>query len=83
MRIMAKHGHFGEFDIARGDWKLYVERAKQYFAANDVTGEVKGRAILLSACGDATYRRIKDVLHPQAPGETSFKTIIEKVTKHF
>ena len=53
---MAKHGHLGEFDIARGDWKSYVERAKQYFAANDVTGEAKQRAILLSACGDATYR---------------------------
>ena len=80
---MAKHGHLGEFDIARGDWKSYVERAKQYFTANDVTGEAKQRAILLSACGDATYRRIKDVLHPQAPGDTSFKTIVDKMTKHF
>ena len=80
---MAKHGHLGEFEIVRGDWKSYVERAKQYFTANDVTREAKQRAILLSACGDATYRRIKDVLHPQPPGEASLKTIINKMTKHF
>ena len=67
--IMAKHGSLGEFDHTKGDWKSYVERAKQYFLANDITDEDKQRAILLSCCGDATYRTIKDVMSPQAPGE--------------
>ena len=79
---MAKHETLGEFDLSKGDWKSYVERAKLYFAANDVTDNDKQRAIFLSACGDTTYRRIKDVLTPEAPGETSFKTIIEKMTQH-
>ena len=79
---MAKHGTLGEFDLSKGNWKSYVERAKLYFAANDVADNDKQRAIFLSACGDATYRRIKDVLTPEAPGETSFKTIIEKMTQH-
>ena len=78
---MAKHGTLG-VDLSKGGWKSYVERAKLYFAANDVTDNDKQREIFLSACGDATYRRIKDVLTWEAPGETSFKTIIEKMTQH-
>ena len=80
---MAKHGSLGEFDHAKGDWKSYVERAKQYFLANDITDEDKQRAILLSCCGDATYRTIKDVMSPQAPGEATFTVIAEKMTTHF
>ena len=75
---MAKHGILGEFDLAKGDWKSYVKRAKLYFFSDNN----KQRAVFLSACGDATCRRIKDVLTPQAPTETSLKTIIEKMTQH-
>ena len=38
-RIMAKHRLLGEFDHAKGDWKSYVKRAKQYFLANVITDE--------------------------------------------
>ena len=72
---MAKHGSLGEFSLAHGDWKSYIERTKQYFAANDVTDEDKQRAILLSACGDATYRRIKDVLSPTTPADASSRPL--------
>ena len=80
--MAAKHGSLGEFDLTKGDWKSYIERAKQYFAANDIADGGKQRAILLSSCGDASYRTIKDVLSPTAPGEASFKTIVDKMTKH-
>ena len=55
--MAAKHGFLGEFDYAKGDWKSYIERTKQYFTANDVTDGAKQRAILLSSCGDATDER--------------------------
>ena len=82
---MAKHGSLGEFDHAKGDWKsyMYIKRAKQYFLANDITDEDKQQAILLSCCGDATYRTIKDVMSPQAPGEATFTVIAEKMTTCF
>ena len=38
---MARHGHLGEFDLNHGDWKSYVERAKQYFAANGDANRLK------------------------------------------
>lgn len=79
---MATHGSLGEFDHRTGDWKSYVERAQQYFAANDVESAGKKRAILLSSVGNKTYRIIKDVLAPDAPAEVTFANI-EKMTKHF
>ena len=70
--MAATHGSLGPFDVSSGDWKSYVERAQLYFTANDITSAAKKRAILLSSCGDATYRRIKDVLSPRAPTYLSF-----------
>ena len=62
---MASHGHLREFDLIHSDWKSYMKHAKQYFTTNNVTDNTKQRAILLSACGVATYRLLKDILHPQ------------------
>jgi len=44
----------GEFNSTQEDWTSYTERLQQYFTANDIA-EAKHRAILLSACGIATY----------------------------
>ena len=54
--MAAKHGSLGIFDFTKGDWKSYIERAKQYFAANDIADGEKQQAVLLSSCGDASYR---------------------------
>ena len=65
--MAATHGTLGPFDLHFRDWKSYVERAKLYFTANDIADAAKQRAVLLSSCGEATYRRIKDVLSPLWP----------------
>ena len=79
--MAARHGSLGEFDQSKGDWTSYIERAKQYFTRYRRRSETTG--VLLSAVGDSTYRTIKDVLSPQAPGEASIKSIIDKMTKHY
>ena len=43
------------FDRDTESWTSYCERLEQFFLANGVAGEEKGRAILLSACGPTTY----------------------------
>ena len=81
--MAAKHRSLGEFDSPRATGSYTViERAKQYFAANNIADGRKQQAILLSSCGDVSYRTIKDVMSPTAPGEASFKTIVDKMTKH-
>ena len=65
------HGTIGEFDSNQEDWASYTERLQQYFAANDIA-EDKQKAILLSACGIATYRLIKNLTAPDNPAEKTF-----------
>ena len=55
---MATHGSVSAFEQSKEDWTSYVERLDFYFTANDVTIDVKKRAILLSACGASTYKLI-------------------------
>jgi len=79
---MATHGILGQFDLASGDWKSYVEQAKLYFTANDIEDSSKKHAISLSSCRDATYRRIKDVLSPRNPTEVGFDDICTDMITH-
>ena len=79
---MATLGSLGPFDLATGDWMSYIEWAKLYFIANEITCAGWQRAMLLSSYGDATYCRIKDVLSPSLPTDVSFTEICTKMTAH-
>ena len=76
------HGTLGPFDLSSGDWKSYVERVKLYFTANDITAAGKQRAILLNSCGEATYRRIKDVLSPRSLTDVNCSDICTMMSAH-
>ena len=80
---MAKHGSIAEFNSAAEDWKSYIERVEQYFAANDVTAAGKKRAILLSACGASAYQLIRNLLSPAKPDEKSFAAIVAVMRSHY
>ena len=79
---MATHGKLGEFEASLEDWTSYIEHLNNYFVANDITDAGKQRAILLSACGIATYKVIRNLVAPQAPGDKNFKDIVTLVTAH-
>ena len=79
---MATHGNLGLFDNSYEDWDSYMERLTQNFVANDIKDATKQRAILLSACGAATYQMIKNILSPWKPTEVSFKDIVAALTSH-
>ena len=79
-RTASSHG--GEFSASKEDWKSYTERLTLHFEANDVDDAGKRRAILLSSCGAATYRLIKDVIAPLTPTEVSFDEIVKNMTAH-
>ena len=75
------HGRVGKFDPNLEDWTSYTERLQQYFTANDVT-ENKQRAVLLSGCGVATYRLIKNLTAPDKPTDKSFTQLVKLVADH-
>ena len=80
--MAAKYGTFGEFNPSLEDWRSYTERLQQYFKANDVA-EDKQKAILLSGCGVATYRLIKDLTAPDKPTDRSFAQLVKLVGDHY
>ena len=52
---MATHGWIGEFNPQREDWTFCTERLQEYFAANEIEGAAKQKAVLLSVVGAETY----------------------------
>ena len=80
---MAVHGQIGIFDSNEEDWQSHVERLKLYCIANSIDTEEKQRAILLSACGPATYRTIKNIVAPIKPAEKTFDDIVKLMGEHY
>ena len=76
------HGSVGPFDSSQEDWRSYTERLEQYFAANDVAGAGKQRAILLSSCGASTYQLIRNLVAPDQPKGRSFYELVKLVQDH-
>ena len=60
---MAAHGKLDQFQ-GQEDWESYEERLQQYFVANDIKDAEKQRVILLSTCGQSTYKVIRNLVAP-------------------
>ena len=79
---MAYLGTISEFSSSQESWMAYVERLVQYLATNKIEDADQRRAILLSVCGPATYRLIRNLVSPKKPTELKFAEIVEIVQKH-
>ena len=74
---------FGPFDGAEEDWRSYTERLGQYFIANQITGEERKHAFLLSICGPQTYQLMRNILAPTAkPEDKNFEELVSLVERH-
>ena len=77
-------GKLDKFDPDSGeDWTQYVERMEYYFLANEITSSDKKRALLISAMGAKSYKRLRNLITPAAPSDKSFRELVEALTKHF
>ena len=57
-------------------WVSYIERLQQYFVANDIKGEDRQRAVLLSVSGASTYQLIRSVVSPEKRTEKTFEQLV-------
>ena len=80
---MATHGCVGEFSGGSETWVSYIERLQQYFIANDIKGDDKQRAVLLSICGASTYQLIRSVVSPNKLTEKTFDQIVTLMKEHY
>ena len=77
------HGIVGPFDPSQEEWCEYAERLSHYFIANDIVGEEKRRAVLLTVVGPATYRLLKTLASPKKLDELLFAKLVDLAMKHF
>ena len=80
---MAAHGSIGEFSPGSETWVSYIERLKQYFIANDIKGDERQRAVLLSICGASTYQLIRSVVSAAKPTEKSLDEIVVLMRENY
>ena len=81
---MATHGTMSEFKPAgKESWSNYTERLGHYFVANKVTDAEQKRAILLSACGPATFKLIKSLSDPAKLPTMTFAEISALVKDYY
>ena len=73
---MAAHGKLKQFHMGQEGWESYKQCLQQYFVANNIAESDKQRAILLSVCGQSTYKVLRNLVAPKKPGECAYKDIL-------
>ena len=71
-----------EFDSTTDAINDYLERLSFYLEANEVTGESKKRAILLTVIGQKQFRLLKDLSAPDSPSNKSFEVLCQLLKDH-
>lgn len=74
---------FGEFEVAHGCWKNYIQRFIFCLQASAVVEDSLKKANLLAVCGSELYELIISLISPCDISEVTFSTIKSKLDDHF
>ena len=73
---MASIGRIKEFREDKEDWDQYMERLDHFFSANGITVADKKRSVFLTVIGAKTYKRLRSLIAPTKPRETSYEDLM-------
>ena len=76
-------GHLPKFNGSAAEWDVFAEQLSYYFVANGIDDADKKRAILLSACGAATYKLLKTLVAPAELTTKSFAELVQLAKEHY
>ena len=76
------YGQMSEFQSETESLKSYVERAKIFFAANEIPDD-KQPAVFLSVIGGKTYALLRSLLAPDLPQDQTLEDIVAALESHF
>ena len=80
---MAKtYGKLGPFKPESDSLQSYIERAKIYFAANEIQDE-KQAIVFLSELGERTYAVLRNLVAPDLPQDKSLDEIVTALSSHY
>ncbi|XP_047741571.1 uncharacterized protein LOC125179544 [Hyalella azteca] len=75
-------GTMAEFDPEKDEFEVYIARMKLFFTANTVS-EAKKASVFLTLVGGRTYSVLRDLLHPEDPGEQSFDVLAARLLEQY
>ena len=62
---------------------MFAEQLSYYFVANGIDDADKKRAVLLSACGAATYKLLNTLVAPAELTTKSFAELVQLAKEHY
>lgn len=77
--------HFGQvfFDHSNVEFGIFKTKLTNYFIANDVKGENKKKAILITFLSNRTYKLLMQICMPKDPETLTYKVLLQNLEKHF
>ena len=69
------------FDDTKENWETYVERAEQFFLANDIDNDHKVQT-LLNLIDGKICTVLRDLLAPEKPTTKSFQLVVATLQEH-
>lgn len=75
-------GNVPQFDTGY-NFEERVELLEAWFDANDITDDVKKRAIFLTSVGSKGYHVLRSLLQPHKPTEKTYKDCKSALAEHY
>ena len=82
---MATYGKVKPFNPKTDDWEVYEEQLRFYMVANNITDATKKRSILLTVCGEQTFKLLRSLVPDgklDADGIT-YDSLVELLKSHY
>ena len=82
---MSAYGKVRPFNPKVDDWEIYEEKLRFYLAANDTTDAKKQRSILLTVCGDPTFKLLRSLV-PKGKldaDDITYDSLVALLKSHF
>ena len=82
---MATYGKVKVFNPKADDWEVYEEQLRFYMVANNITDSTKKRSILLTVCGDQTFKLLRSLV-PDGKldaDDISFDSLVGLLKSHY
>ena len=82
---MAAYGKIKPFNPAVDDWTIYEEKLQFYFVADGIADAIKKRSILLTSCGDSTFKLLRSLVPDgQLDAEAvTYTTLVDLLKAHY
>ena len=81
--VTATHSTLSVFNSSTANWCSYIDQLNYYFITNEITTDKKKVAILLSACGQATFKTISNLVDAGIFKGIKYNDPIQMLSEHY